>query len=95
MVGERMELKDLVQSTLKELDIKQERKEDIIQAVPITKKSSNERAFLLNSKEKIEVLFEGLNSKENQKVESKLNLVINFLQFYLSQIDSHLDKCPK
>ncbi len=98
MVGEAMELKELVLSTLEELDVKI--KEDVdkvsvkIQA-PSTLLNSDEREFLLHSKERLEVLFDGLSSDENQKVEAKLKLVINFLQFYLSQVDERLSKCPK
>ncbi len=93
-----MELKELILSTLEELDVKieedgyQERAE--MQSLTFTKES-DEKEFLLHSKERLEVLFDGLNSDENQKVEAKLNLVINFLQFYLTQIDERLGQCQK
>jgi len=93
-----MELKELILSTLEELDVKI--KEDGYKEPPTKTlshvshddsfKSDGERDFLLDSKERLEVLFEGLKSEQNQKPEEKLNLVINFLQFYLTEIDKRL-----
>ncbi len=91
-----MDLKDLILSTLEELDNKieeegyKEGSEEEIATV-----SENEREFLLNSKERLEVLFDGLKSDENVKVEEKLELVVNFLHFYLSRIEDRLKACPK
>ena len=94
MVGKAMELKELILSTLEELDVKIEEdgyKERITMHSPVDDSAkSDEREFLLHSKERLEVLFDGLNSDENQKVEAKLKLVINFLQFYLTQVDERL-----
>lgn len=95
MVGETMELKELILSTLEELDEKIEAdgyKEREIIETTVSRSDSDEKEFLLHTKERLEVLFDGLNSDENQKVEAKLNLVINFLQFYLTQIDERLTK---
>ena len=93
-----MELKELILSTLEELDAKIEEDgyEELLKKSETTASvDTKEREFLLHSKERLEVLFDGLKSDENQKVEAKLNLVINFLQFYLTQIDERLAKCPK
>jgi hypothetical protein len=100
MVGETMELKELILSTLEELDekIKEDGYKETklsqtlshVSLVNHTSDDSDERAFLLDSKERLEVLFEGLKSEQNQKPEEKLNLVINFLQFYLTEIDKRL-----
>jgi hypothetical protein len=93
-----MELKELILSTLEELDVKIEEdgyRESVKVQAPSIVNDSDERAFLLHSKERLEVLFDGLNSDENQKVEAKLKLVINFLQFYLTQVDERLSQCPK
>ncbi len=95
MVGKAMELKELILSTLEELDLKIEEdgyKEKAALQVSKINTSSDEKEFLLHTKERLEVLFDGLNSDENQKVEAKLNLVINFLQFYLTQVDERLTK---
>lgn len=93
-----MELKDLILSTLEELDAKIEA--DSFEAPkPVEKVTTTEAdaelQFLKESKERLEVLFEGLKSEETTKVEAKLNLVVNFLQFYLSKIDERIDKCSK
>ena len=93
-----MELKELILSTLEELDAKIEEdgyEEPVKKRETTSSIDTKEREFLLHSKERLEVLFDGLKSDENQKVEAKLNLVINFLQFYLTQIDERLAKCPK
>jgi hypothetical protein len=86
-----MELKELILSTLEELDAKIQ-EDGYQEPVKMQEDSINsgEKEFLLHSKERLEVLFDGLNSDENQKVEAKLNLVINFLQFYLTQVDERL-----
>jgi len=96
MAGKTMELKELILSTLEELDTKI--KEDGYKEPEIKNRiefanaaNSDEKEFLLQSKERFEVLFDGLNSEANQKVEAKLNLVTNFLQFYISKIDERLD----
>ena len=95
MAGETLELKEMILQTIKELDTKIEedgyieKKESIKPKEPEELKS-DEREFLLHSKERLEVLFKGLSSQENKKVEAKLNLVINFLQFYLTKIDERL-----
>jgi hypothetical protein len=90
-----MELKDLVLSTLNEMDAEVKKHREPIEVKPTVGVGSDERKFLLNSKEKLEVLFQGLNHKDTKKVEAKVDLVTNFLQFYLSEVDKRLDKCPK
>jgi hypothetical protein len=93
MAGKTMELKELILSTLEELDVKiqEDGYEEPEVIKPIEAVNSDEKEFLLQSKERFEVLFDGLNSEANQKVEAKLNLVTNFLQFYISKIDERLD----
>jgi hypothetical protein len=92
-----MELKELILSTLEELDARiqedgyQEPKSKVVENRYKIEENLGEREFLLYSKERFEVLFDGLNSEANQNVEAKLNLVINFLQFYISKIDERLD----
>ncbi|MBK1973125.1 2-oxoglutarate:acceptor oxidoreductase [Campylobacter sp. TTU-622] len=48
--------------------------------------------FLKNLRERILVLFEGLNSVKKDKVEQKLILTINFLEFLLAKIEDKLKK---
>ncbi len=100
MAGKTVELKELILSTLEELDekVQEDTHKSPLVAAPLKPQSvdektkSLEREFLLDSKKRFEVLFEGLKSEENRKVEAKLNLVTNFLQFYLAQIDERLEK---
>lgn len=100
MAGKIMELKDLIKSTLEELDAKvAEESHEIAKKAELQQEvepgESDERAFLLHTKERMEILFKGLKSPENKKADAKLALVINFLQYYLSQIDTRLDKLSK
>jgi nitric oxide reductase activation protein len=100
VAGETVELKDLILSTLEELDekVQEDSYKTPLVAAPLKPErktretQSEEKEFLLDSKKRFEVLFEGLKSDENRKVEAKLNLVTNFLQFYLAQIDERLEK---
>lgn len=52
----------------------------------------NEDIFLKNLRERILVLFEGLNSVKKDDLENKLNLTINFLEFLLANIEDKLKK---
>lgn len=52
----------------------------------------NEDIFLKHLRERILVLFEGLNSIKKDEVENKLNLTINFLEFLLANIEDKLKK---
>lgn len=54
--------------------------------------SLNEDIFLKNLKERILVLFEGLNDTKKEDLESRLELTINFLEFLLANIEDRLNK---
>ncbi|KAF0590170.1 MAG: invasion antigen D [Candidatus Campylobacter infans] len=64
---------------------------------PATQESQepdNEQEFLINLKERIEVLFAGLNANdENTAV--RLDLTIRFLEFLLAKIQNRLENLPK
>jgi len=79
------DLKDVILQTLEELD---EDEESIENPTP----TSNDKEFLLNLKEKMLVLFEGLQSPNITHLEQKLDLTINFLEFTLSQIEKRLNE---
>ncbi|MCI6988451.1 MAG: hypothetical protein MR902_02625 [Campylobacter sp.] len=51
--------------------------------------------FLSAIKERILVLFEGLNSFEITDIEAKLELNVKFLEFLLAAIDERLENLPK
>jgi hypothetical protein len=108
-----MELKDAVLSTLAEIEdnyleeIKEENAKNnaassVAQSMEvytdITETEESFERFLVNLRERILVLFEGLltiqheGSGEILQVEKKLDLIINFLEYMLATIDEKLDK---
>jgi flagellar biosynthesis/type III secretory pathway chaperone len=80
-------LKDVILQTLEELDQNEEIKEETV-----ISHSSTENEFLLNLREKLLVLFEGLQSPNIVKLEQKLDLTINFLEFVLAEIEKKLNE---
>ena len=52
----------------------------------------SEDIFLKNLKERILVLFEGLNDTKREDLDSRLELTINFLEFLLANIEDRLNK---
>ena len=68
--------------------------EEILQEPSIEKPSSftEEEDFLLSLKERLLVLFEGFQSPNNQAVEAKLDLTLNFLEYLLARIENRLDE---
>jgi len=100
-----MELKDVILSTLEELEHTKEEltmpmhKENINvpQEAKIPAQTSNtlspthnEALFLENMKERIHVLFEGFQSPNNANIEAKVDLTLNFLEYLLSSIETRL-----
>jgi hypothetical protein len=88
------ELKDVILETLEELggdensiDIENGNQNCLETDITIIDEN-----FLLNLREKLLVLFEGLQSPNIDNLEKKLDLTINFLEFALSQIDKKLNK---
>jgi len=55
------------------------------------KNSDEEVKFLTSVRERILVLFEGLQSPNNAKLEAKVDIIINFLEYQLSVIDERLE----
>jgi len=100
-----MELKDVILSTLEELE---HAKEEISplpqentahvnklqtvseQKLNLSDTSHNEALFLENIKERIHVLFEGFQSPNNANIEAKVDLTLNFLEYLLSSIEARL-----
>lgn len=52
--------------------------------------NSPERIFLNNLSERIEVLFEGLSEIPKDKVQSRLDLTLKFLEFVLANVQNRL-----
>lgn len=101
-----MELKDVILSTLeeiehtKEMPLKKEPSKDAAkQSSPDTtiqeSNHSSEALFLENMKERIHVLFEGFQSPNNANIEAKVDLTLNFLEYLLSTIETRLSELKK
>lgn len=92
-----MELRDMVLSTLEELDARlvevseATHEERAVEREAVKPKDhDDEVAFLKHTKERLEVLFEGLKSSEIKAPEQKLELTLRYLQLLLAQVDDRL-----
>ena len=54
----------------------------------------NERIFLTNVKERLGVLFEGLNAG-GENTELRLDLTVKFLEFLLANVENRLKNLPR
>ena len=104
-----MELKDVILSTLEELEHSksesidtvsstqaQLKEPDTTQCVTTKVESAhNETLFLKNMKERIHVLFEGFQSPNNANIEAKVDLTLNFLEYLLSSIEARIKEIEK
>jgi hypothetical protein len=98
-----MELKDIVLSTLAEIDkdmpladdenLVKEEDNDTVDTLDVN--NIKEEQFLKNLRERILVLFEGFKSPNTQNIEAKLDLTLNFLEYLLSSIDERLNDYKK
>ncbi len=91
-----MELKELVESTLEELDerIKEDKLNERLldRELKVTDLiESDDSLFLLQLKEKLVVLFDGLRDDEVKDLESKLEITLNFLEYTLALIEDKLE----
>ncbi len=104
-----MDLKELVLSTLEELDDRIAKEEEIRREIQklheeetptaaenskdirVTR-SDDEIAFLRHTKERLEVLFQGLKSSEIKEPEAKLEITLKYLQLLLAQVNERLDE---
>ena len=101
-----MELKDMIISTLAELEENEElvvEREDSTEnktenktvesqnAMEIDNIKSSEKEFYENIRERILVLFEGFQSPNNKSIEAKVDLTLNFLEYLLATIDERLE----
>ena len=104
-----MELKDVILSTLEELEHSKSEstdttsstqtntaQEDTVQNVSSnTESTHNEALFLQNMRERIHVLFEGFQSPNNANIEAKVDLTLNFLEYLLSSIEARIKEIEK
>ncbi len=102
-----MELKDIVLSTLAELDNIEEKENKTQKQTKEPKlafqnsneakqndqssENSDEKIFLNNVQERLLVLFEGLQNPKNDNLDIKLDITLNFLEYLLANIESRLE----
>ncbi|MEO0275558.1 MAG: hypothetical protein ABIM60_02085, partial [candidate division WOR-3 bacterium] len=63
----------------------QKQKEDSLNPI------ENELRFLTSLRERVLVLFEGLQSPNNRNIEAKVDLILNFLEYLLAVIDERIE----
>jgi len=81
------DLKDVILQTLEEID------DDKNNLTNIENNNTNvDDKFLINLREKLLVLFEGLQSPNIVNLEQKFDLTLNFLEFTLAQIEKKLNE---
>lgn len=87
-----IDLKDAILQTLNEIDDNEdiENSEAVVSNIPLNLESDKE--FYKNLKERILVLFEGLQSPNMNNTEKKLDLTLNFLEYLLASLDKKIDK---
>ena len=56
---------------------------------------SKEEVFLLATRERLLVLFEGFQAPNNTNIEAKIDLTLNFLEYMLASIDNRIDEVKK
>jgi hypothetical protein len=80
-----MDIKETILETLQELE-----EENIL--VEDEKKESCDREFLKHIKERLLILFEGLQSPNTENLDVKLDVTLNFLEYLLVKIDEKLNE---
>lgn len=93
-----MELKDVILSTLAELDDVETSSAEPRVEVPknnsVTKNETapgDEKLFLQSIQERLLVLFEGFQSPNNSNIEAKVDLTLNFLEYLLASIENRIN----
>ena len=106
-----MELKDVILSTLAEMEedaplkavqetIKENVKEEVfkeqLQRTNENNASMDSELIYLNSiRERLLVLFEGFQAPNNSNIEAKVDMTLNFLEYTLATIDARVEKLEK
>jgi len=79
-----MDLKDTILETLQEIE------EDSIVEEINNPKNECDREFLEHLRERLLILFEGLQSPNTQNLDIKLDVTLNFLEYILAKIEEKL-----
>lgn len=80
-----MDIKETILETLQELE-----EESIL--IEDEQKESCNKDFLKQIKERLLVLFEGLQSPNTQNLDVKLDVTLNFLEYLLVKIEEKLNE---
>jgi len=80
-----MDLKDTILETLQEIE------ENAISEEELNPANKCDKEFLKHIKERILVLFEGLQSPNTENLDVKLDVTLNFLEYLLVKIDEKLN----
>ncbi len=80
---DEMDLKNTILETLEEID-----REKIIEE--IQKEKEDDYEFLKHLRERLLILFEGLQSPNTQNLDIKLDVTLNFLEYLLAKIEEKL-----
>jgi len=81
-----MDLKDTILETLQEID-----QEELIEEFNKKDKDCN-KEFLTHLKERLLILFDGLQSPNTENLEIKLDVTLNFLEYILAKIEEKLSQ---
>ncbi len=71
--------------------ITEENGEKTAQTAPKENLHENDRKFLEGLRERILVMFEGMQSPNNRATEAKIDLILNFFEWQLTLIDERLE----
>jgi len=80
-----MDLKETILETIQELEEK-----EIFEEVKENKECDKE--FLKHIRERLLILFDGLQSPNTQNLDVKLDVTLNFLEYLLARIDEKLNE---
>lgn len=106
-----MELKDVILSTLAEMEddslqaeLTPQRKPQIEEEVELVEQSyddysekqvDSELVYLNSIRERLLVLFEGFQAPNNSNIEAKVDMTLNFLEYTLATIDLRVQTLEK
>lgn len=62
---------------------------------PAANSSAGELAFLKNLRERLLVMFEGLQSPNNKSIEAKVDLILNFFEYLLALTEERIEAIEK
>ena len=83
-----MNIRETILQTIQEIE-----ENAINEEIQNLNNTSNDcKEFLEHIKERLLVLFEGLQSPNTQNLETKLDITLNFLEYLLVKIDEKLSK---